>query len=109
MGTQNLDGVSKALALWLPFTLATSSQFPHTVEFMHLVPTGMMLGASLSVGGFLYKCMLPIILGNVVGGAIFTGTYNWWVFLQCKNGEQKTGSTFGDTINRYRDEDEIQS
>jgi len=90
-GTQNHDGISKALGLFLPFLISTTAKFLHTVEYMYLGLTGMMLGAPLSVGGFLYKCMLPITLGNTIGGALFTGLYSWWVLLRCGDGE-KTGS-----------------
>lgn len=86
-GTQNRDGISKALGLFLPFFIATTAKFPHTVEYMYLGMTGMMLGAPLSVGGFLYKCMLPITLGNTIGGALLTGLYSWWVLLRCEDGE----------------------
>ena len=45
----------------------------------------MILGAPLSVGGDLWKCMLPITLGNAVGGALFVGAYNWWAFMYCED------------------------
>lgn len=86
-GTQNHDGISKALGLHLPFFMSTTARFPHTVEYMYLASLGMMLGAPLSVGAFLWKCMLPITLGNAIGGALFVGAYNWWVYLHCENGE----------------------
>lgn len=73
LGTQNQDGISKALALHLPFFAATAAKFPHTVEYMYLAAVGMMLGAKISVGQYLWKCLLPITLGNTIGGAIFTG------------------------------------
>ncbi|KAI6889773.1 Formate/nitrite transporter, partial [Hortaea werneckii] len=77
LGTQNRDGISKALGLHLPFVISTVAKFPHTVEYMYLGTTGMMLGARLTMGQFFWKCMLPIILGNSMGGA-FTGAYNYW-------------------------------
>ncbi|KAK3674852.1 hypothetical protein LTR78_005196 [Recurvomyces mirabilis] len=86
LGTQNRDGISKALGLWLPFFISTVSEFPHTVEYMYLGLTAMMLGARLSVGLFLWKCILPVILGNIVGGA-FVGGYNYLVFV--KRGDDK--------------------
>jgi len=106
LGTQNQDGVSKALVLHLPFFISTSSQFPHTVEYMYLATLGMMLGAPLSIWGFLWKCMLPVTLGNSVGGSVFTGAYLWWVFLWRQDDEGKSqggGSTFDE---RFHDEDE---
>ena len=86
-GTQNYDGISKALGLHLPFFISTNVQFPHTVEYMYLTSIGMMLGAPVSVAAFLWKCMLPITLGNTVGGAVFVGAYNWWVYVYCEDGE----------------------
>ena len=100
-----MDGISKALSLWLPFTLVTASQFPHTVEYMHLAVSSMLYGGELTVAKFLWKCMLPIILGNSVGGAVFTGLDHWWVFLKCHNGERKSGSTFGEAITEYGDDE----
>lgn len=84
-GTQNHDGVSKAIGFHLPFFISITARFPHTVEYMYLAPTAMMLGAPLTVGGFLWKCMLPITLGNAIGGALFLGAYNWWVWMYCED------------------------
>lgn len=77
-GTQNHDGVSKAIGLHLPFFMSTTARFPHTVEYMYLGSIGMMLGAPISIGAFLWKCLLPDTLGNAVSGALFVGAYNWW-------------------------------
>lgn len=90
LGTQNKDGISKALALHLPFFISTAAKFPHTVEYMYLGSTGIMLGARLDIGTFLWKGMLPIILGNAVGG-IMTGSYNWWVFIHRGDDKQENG------------------
>ena len=88
-GSQNHDGISKALGLHLPFFVATTIGFPHTVKYMYLASVGMMLGAPLSVAAFFWKCMLPITLGNTIGGAVFVGAYNWWVYLYCEDGESE--------------------
>ncbi|KAI7286970.1 Formate/nitrite transporter [Hortaea werneckii] len=91
LGTQNRDGISKALGLHLPFAISTVAKFPHTVEYMYLGTTGMMLGARLTMGQFFWKCMLPIILGNSVGGA-FTGAYNYWVFIKRADDKERTNN-----------------
>ncbi|EMC94309.1 hypothetical protein BAUCODRAFT_123949 [Baudoinia panamericana UAMH 10762] len=89
MGTQNRDGISKALGLHLPFFISTVLQFPHTVESMYMGTTGMLLGSRLTVWKFLWKCLLPVILGNAVGGA-FTGAYNWYVYVKRKDDKQRS-------------------
>ncbi|KAK4621973.1 putative formate transporter [Fulvia fulva] len=81
LGTQNQDGISKAVCLHFPFMISATARFPHTVEYMYLASTGMMLGAPLSVGGFFWKCLLPITLGNIIGGGLFTGAYLWWTHI----------------------------
>ncbi|KAK4897644.1 hypothetical protein LTR27_004790 [Elasticomyces elasticus] len=82
LGTQNKDGISKVLALHLPFLIATVARFPHTVEYMYLAAVGIMVGSPLGVGAYFWKCLLPITLGNTVGGSVFTGLYLWYVNLK---------------------------
>lgn len=89
MGSQNHDGISKALGLYLPFFLSVAARFPHTVEYMYLTAVGIMLGAPLSWGAYFWKCLLPITLGNTIGGALLTGAYSWFVFIEYER--QKTG------------------
>lgn len=108
LGTQNHDGVSKAIGLHWPFAIAVIAKFPHTVEYMYIGTLGMMLGAPLSPGAWLWKCMLPISLGNSIGGAVFTGAYLWWVFLWRGDDEEKgdgeaPGGTFHEEYERFRD------
>lgn len=64
--------------------------YPPTVEYMYLTSIGMMLRAPLSIGGFLWKCMLPITHGKSAGGAVLVESYNWWVYLHCENGKRKS-------------------
>lgn len=90
-GTQNRDGISKALGLQLPFFISTVAKFPHTVEYMYLGTTGMMLGSRMTIAMFLWKCMLPIILGNSIGGA-FTGAYNYWVFIKRADDKERSNN-----------------
>ena len=90
LGTQNQDGISKALGLYLPFLVSTAAKFPHTVEYMYLASSGMMLGAPLSIWGYLWKCLLPITLGNTIGGSVLSGAYLYYVNIKCENTKAKT-------------------
>lgn len=82
MGSQNHDGISKALGLYLPFFLSVAARFPHTVEYMYLTATGILLGAPLSWAAYFWKCLLPITLGNTIGGSLLTGAYSWYVHME---------------------------
>lgn len=97
LGTQNQDGISKLLFLHFPFMISATARFPHTVEYMYLSSVGMMLGSPLSVGGFLWKCLLPLTLGNIVGGGFFTGAYLWFMYVRKASMKEKYGDdAFGD-------------
>lgn len=89
LGSQNKDGISKAMGLHLPFFLSVAARYPHLVEYMYLSAVGILLGAPLTWGAYFWKCLLPITLGNTVGGALLTGAYQWFVFIEC----QKRGWT----------------
>ena len=45
----------------------------HSVANMYTVPVGMMLGAGVTWGQFLIWNLLPVTLGNIVGGMVFVG------------------------------------
>lgn len=105
LGTQHGDGVSKALALHIPFFISCTAHFPHTVESMYSGLMGLLLqrvggddqvGAATAVvdmhfdfGTFIGKCLLPVTLGNTLGGAVGTGAYIWWVHIREHDIQQK--------------------
>lgn len=71
-------------------TGSTFSTHPHTVECMYLTSIGILLGALLSMNGFLWRREPPVILGKSGGGAVFVRAYTWlvWVCLHCKDCEK---------------------
>lgn len=36
----------------------------------------------LTVGLYIWKGIIPTVLGNIVGGGLFVGTYFWYLYLQ---------------------------
>jgi formate/nitrite transporter len=65
--------VGKIAAMWLPIMTFFALGFEHSVVNMYVVPSGMMLGAPISVGQWLFWNLLPVTIGNLVAGALFTG------------------------------------
>ena len=63
----------KIAAMWLPILTFFALGFEHSVVNMFVVPSGMLLGAPVSVGQALFWNLLPVTLGNLVAGAFFTG------------------------------------
>lgn len=65
--------IGKIVAAWLPIVTFVALGFEHSVVNMFVIPTGMMLGAKVSLLEWWMWNQIPVTLGNVVGGFIFTG------------------------------------
>lgn len=67
----------KAIAIFFPITTFVAAGFEHSVANMYLIPMAMLIqatGAQTPIlwSGFLSN-MVPVILGNVVGGSVMVG------------------------------------
>ena len=69
--TTSLSG--KILAIWGPTVLFFSQGFEHAVVNMFVIPVGMLLGAHVTVTDWWFWNQIPVTLGNLVGGMLFTG------------------------------------
>ena len=65
--------LGKVVAMWLPIMTFFAQGYEHSIVNMFVVPAGMMFGASVSIGKWMFWNQLPVTLGNIVSGAIFTG------------------------------------
>src|SRR6266436_5733594 len=65
--------VGKITAMWLPIMTFFALGFEHSVVNMYVIPSGMILGAPISLGQALLWNLLPVTLGNQVAGALLTG------------------------------------
>ena len=73
MGMTSTSTVGKIAAIWLPIFLFFALGFEHAVVNMFVIPTGMLLGAKVSVADWWLWNQIPVTLGNLVGGFVFTG------------------------------------
>lgn len=90
------DIAGKLLAIFFPIWLFITSGFEHSVANMYYIPAGILaksnsvwlaaakeLGVSpeglqgLNWGSFAVKNLLPVTLGNIVGGVLFVGLIYW--------------------------------
>lgn len=65
--------IGKMAAIWGPVMLFFSQGFEHTVVNMFVIPVGMMMGAEVTIWDWWVWNQIPVTLGNIVGGTIFTG------------------------------------
>lgn len=73
MGLVAHSTVSKILAAWLPIMIFFAHGFEHAVVNMFVIPAGMLFGAKVTLGDWWLWNELPVTLGNIVGGFLFTG------------------------------------
>jgi formate/nitrite transporter len=93
--------VDKIFAVIFPITAFVASGFEHCVANMYFIPMGMLLksqpsviasaetiaGGSLALQnlnwfGFIVKNLIPVTLGNIVGGSLLVGLAYWSVFIR---------------------------
>ena len=65
--------IGKLVGAWLPISVFFAQGFEHTVVNMFIIPTGMMMGAKVTVSDWWLWNQIPVTLGNLVGGFVFTG------------------------------------
>lgn len=68
--TRRVSG--KVMVIVFPITAFVVLGFEHSIANMYLIPIGMLAGADVGVGAFAAN-LLPVTLGNIVGGGVFVG------------------------------------
>ena len=93
--TSTEDTTGKIFACFFPIMAFVASGFEHSVANMFFVPMGIMLKGvpslvaltnlsltNLTWGGFIIKNLVPVTLGNIIGGGFFVATFYWYVYLR---------------------------
>lgn len=73
MAMSSTSTIGRIAGAWMPILIFFAQGFEHSVVNMFLIPTGMLLGAKVSLGDWWLWNQIPVTLGNLVGGALFTG------------------------------------
>lgn len=98
-GAKDITG--KILGIFFPIWLFITSGFEHSVANMYYIPAGIMaktnpvwVKAALSLGvaqdkidglgwgPFVIKNLLPVTLGNIIGGGFFVGIFYFWAYIR---------------------------
>lgn len=92
------NAMTKAAMTIMPVAMFVSSGFEHCVANMFMVPLGIVIAnfapesfwasvgvpasqyADLNIGHFITANLIPVTLGNIVGGAVLVGLANWCIF-----------------------------
>lgn len=74
------DMIGKFFGIWFPIMAFVASGFEHSVANMYFIPVGIMLGANVTWGQFVQWNLIPVTLGNIVGGFLFIGAVYYYSF-----------------------------
>lgn len=90
----------KILAIVPPIAAFVAAGFEHSVANMYFIPIGLFIKAgapasfwasigktaadfgNLTWGRFLFDNLLPVTIGNIIGGALMVGVVYWFVYLR---------------------------
>ena len=87
--------IGKIFAIFFPIMAFVAIGFEHSVANMYFIPTGIFLiswagitnvpGVDPNALGwisFLWNNLLPVTIGNIIGGAVFVGMSYWGAYLR---------------------------
>jgi formate transporter len=88
------SNIDKAVAIVFPITAFVASGFEHSVANMYFIPMGLLLKrddavtslaapadlSHLTWTDFFVSNLLPVTIGNVIGGALMVGAIYWLVY-----------------------------
>jgi formate/nitrite transporter len=88
--------VDKIAAIIFPITAFVAAGFEHSVANMYFIPIGLAIKdfdpsfaastgldlSGLTWGAFFINNLLPVTIGNILGGSIFVAAIYWMIFLR---------------------------
>ena len=85
----------KIQAIIFPITAFVASGMEHCVANMYFVPLAMLVnwnrdgesGSSIKLENFVFNNLIPVSIGNMIGGAVFVGLVYWFVYLRPQVGK----------------------
>ena len=101
----------RILAVVFPIAAFVTAGFEHSVANLYFVPAGLLIKAfapqefwlaiaqtpeqydALTWGAFVYRNLVPVTLGNIIGGAVMVGATYWFVYLRPRRGRAETGTS----------------
>lgn len=98
----------RILAIIPPISAFVAAGFEHSIANMYFIPVALFIRAGapasfwsnigktaadyadLTWGNFLLNNLLPVTLGNIIGGALLVGAVYWFIYLRAHRAEAST-------------------
>ncbi len=81
------DTIGKVVLMWFPITAFVIAGFEHSVANMFFLPAAMITG-ELGIADVV-RNIIPVTLGNIVGGALFVPITFYFTLKACEKSESK--------------------
>lgn len=119
------DILAKTVLLILPVAMFVSSGFEHSIANMFMVPLGLSIKAlsepafyiahgyvpadfaHLTFSNFIFHNLIPVTLGNIVGGGVFVGIGNWLIEGKNSNTTKQQNITNNETEENHTNSTKI--
>jgi formate/nitrite transporter len=111
MALASRQTIGKIFAVFFPIMGFVALGFEHSVANMYFIPVGILLqrvaglpapdgagATALGWSAFLVKNLLPVTLGNILGGGLFVGMGYWGAYL--RTAKLKPGDGFSPPVDR---------
>jgi len=90
----------KMFAVLLPVAMFVACGFEHCIANMFMVPTGILIQnfapaefwitigqdastfADISTNNFIFHNLIPVTIGNIIGGGVIVGLMHWMIYLR---------------------------
>lgn len=86
MGSGADSTVGKVFTLFFPIWLFVTAGFEHSVANMFFIPAGIFADGGVTAGldfqGFFINNLIPVTLGNIVGGSVFTAGIYYFAYKE---------------------------
>ncbi len=94
------DSISKIFGIYFPIMAFVASGFEHSVANMYFIPMGLFLKGEVAVvnaaglaekinsftwSRFIIGNLVPVTLGNIIGGSLFVGVVYFLIYLRKEN------------------------
>ncbi len=88
--------IDKVVAIIFPITAFVALGFEHSVANMYFISAGLLAKQqpelvqlisnvsldNLTITHFLWNNLLPVTLGNIIGGSVFVGLFYWFIYIR---------------------------
>lgn len=81
LGLSANDAGGRMMGLWWPVMAFVTMGFEHSIANMFYIPLGILEGADTSWLAFAWHNLVPVTIGNIIGGGLFVGYVHHYLTL----------------------------